>query len=218
MPQRVAETGLLTATTLTIILILAVVTILGILWGMRLKRQRREADRIEIARVEDEGGTAIDPEAPIAPDDAVSPPPVAVPTAPVPVAPSPPPLDDGPVIATPAPEPSLSDEPVAAAAPRAASPASEAAPDYEIAPPTSSDGERPVIQIKGLGPKVAARLAELGITNVGQIAALDTSEAERLDAQLGAFTGRIARDRWIEQARFLAAGDVKGFEAVFGRL
>lgn len=218
MPQRIAETGLLTATTLTIILIMAIVTSLGILWGMRLKRQRREADRIELARVEDEGVTAIDPDAPTPSDAAVSRPPVAVPTAPPPVAPSPPPLDDGPVIATPAPEPGLSDEPVAAAAPMAASPASEAPSEHGTTPSASSDGERPVIQIKGLGPKVAARLAELGITNVGQIAALDTSEAERLDAQLGPFTGRMARDRWIEQARFLAAGDVKGFEAVFGRL
>ena len=72
--------------------------------------------------------------------------------------------------------------------------------------------------LKGLGPKVAARLAELGITSVGQIAALSDDEAERLDAQLGAFSGRLARDRWIEQARFLAAGDRAGFEAVFGRL
>jgi predicted flap endonuclease-1-like 5' DNA nuclease len=35
---------------------------------------------------------------------------------------------------------------------------------------------------------------------------------------MGAFQGRIARDRWIEQARYLAADDVAGFEAVFGKL
>ncbi|PAV66703.1 hypothetical protein WR25_19059 [Diploscapter pachys] len=28
----------------------------------------------------------------------------------------------------------------------------------------------------------------------------------------------MERDRWIEQARFLAAGDTAGFERVFGRL
>ncbi len=209
MPTRVAETGLLTATTLTIIAILAIITSLGILWGMRLKHKRNEADRIELERVEHEGGTAIDADTPAAPTPSTP----ATPTAPPAVAPSPPPLDDGPVIATPAPEPSVTDEPVAAA-PMTASPASEAA----AAPVADLDAERPVTQIKGLGPKVAARLAELGLTNVGQIAALDTSAAERLDAQLGAFTGRMARDRWIEQARFLAAGDVNGFEAVFGRL
>ncbi len=76
----------------------------------------------------------------------------------------------------------------------------------------------PLTQIKGLGPKVQTRLAELGVTRVDQIAALSDDEADALDAQLGAFRGRIARDRWVEQARFLAAGDVRGFEAVFGRL
>ena len=76
----------------------------------------------------------------------------------------------------------------------------------------------PVTMLKGLGPKVAARLAERGITTVGQIAALNDAEAQALDVQLGSFTGRMTRDRWIEQARFLAAGDKAGFEAVFGNL
>ena len=84
------------------------------------------------------------------------------------------------------------------------------------APDNAANG--PVTQLKGLGPKVATRLGELGIATVGQLAALDHDAAQRLDAQLGAFSGRMERDRWIEQARFLAAGDVKGFEAVFGRL
>ena len=48
--------------------------------------------------------------------------------------------------------------------------------------------------------------------------ALDDDAATRLDAQLGPFSGRMTRDRWIEQARFLAAGDIPGFEAVFGKL
>jgi predicted flap endonuclease-1-like 5' DNA nuclease len=72
--------------------------------------------------------------------------------------------------------------------------------------------------LKGLGPKVAARLGESGITTVRHLAALDDDEAARLDAQLGSFSGRMSRDRWLEQARFLAAGDKAGFEAVFGRL
>ena len=56
------------------------------------------------------------------------------------------------------------------------------------------------------------------MTTVGQLAALDQAEAEALDARLGPFTGRMNRDRWLEQARFLAAGDRAGFEAVFGKL
>ncbi|MCI1141798.1 hypothetical protein MOP88_04775 [Sphingomonas sp. WKB10] len=53
---------------------------------------------------------------------------------------------------------------------------------------------------------------------MGQVAALSPEQAAALDAQLGPFAGRMERDRWIEQARFLAAGDTAGFERVFGRL
>jgi len=165
--------------------------------------------------------------------------PVVPPVQP-PVAPPPPPLTDLPDVAPapsePAPkeatpdEPSpLRDEPIAAAAPLDASPAAEAQPEpVAPAPPaaaplpppaaTPAHGEAPVTRIKGLGPKVAARLAELGITSVGQLAALDQRAAEDLDAHLGPFTGRMGRDRWLEQAQLLAAGDIKTFEERFGKL
>jgi hypothetical protein len=39
-----------------------------------------------------------------------------------------------------------------------------------------------------------------------------------IDAQLGAFAGRITRDNWIDQAQLLAAGDVAGFEQKYGAL
>jgi predicted flap endonuclease-1-like 5' DNA nuclease len=120
--------------------------------------------------------------------------------------PGPPPTDAAP----------LADEPIAAAAPLDASPASEAAPAPVAATASAADGS--VTQLKGLGPKVSAKLAELGVTTVGQLAALDDAGAAALDAELGPFRGRMMRDRWIEQARFLAAGDRAGFEAVFGRL
>lgn len=73
-------------------------------------------------------------------------------------------------------------------------------------------------KIKGLGPKLAATLAERGITRVDQIAALTPAQAAELDATLGTFQGRMARDRWIEQAKLLAAGDHAGYEAAFGKL
>ena len=43
-------------------------------------------------------------------------------------------------------------------------------------------------------------------------------EAADLDRQLGAFEGRMERDRWREQARLLAKGDRATYEAQFGRL
>ncbi|WP_448582777.1 hypothetical protein [Thermaurantiacus sp.] len=73
-------------------------------------------------------------------------------------------------------------------------------------------------QIKGVGPKLATLLGELGITRFQQIADMSEAELAALDARLGQFQGRPARDRWQEQARLLAAGDVKGFEQLHGKL
>ena len=49
-------------------------------------------------------------------------------------------------------------------------------------------------------------------------AALTEADLAELDARLGAFAGRPAKDNWVEQARFLAAGDTAGFEAKFGKV
>jgi len=73
-------------------------------------------------------------------------------------------------------------------------------------------------QLKGLGPKAASRLNELGVTRFDQIASWNETDVAAIDAQMGAFKGRIVRDRWVEQARLLAKGDVVGFEAEFGKL
>lgn len=73
-------------------------------------------------------------------------------------------------------------------------------------------------RMKGVGPKLAAMLGSLGYTRFEQIAALNPEEVARLDAQLGAFRGRLVRDRVQEQAAFLARGDEVGYERVFGKL
>jgi predicted flap endonuclease-1-like 5' DNA nuclease len=39
-----------------------------------------------------------------------------------------------------------------------------------------------------------------------------------IDESLGAFRGRLERDRVLEQADFLARGDIAGYEAKFGKL
>lgn len=244
LPDGIAT---LTAIHFTIIAVVAILVILGLIWGIKAKRSRVQASRDVIANAEEAGVPPVpieaEPEArtpsqsqvqmqtvaPVAPPQAK--PPIepertpAVRTAPAPISDTP----DSDVAPTPD---RLADEPIAAAAPLEASPATEMAPSapvepaapepapapVESTPPTPSYADDPVTQLKGLGPKVAAQLGALGVATIGQMAALSDSEAQRIDAQLGNFTGRMGRDRWIEQARLLAAGDKAGFEAVFGKL
>lgn len=73
-------------------------------------------------------------------------------------------------------------------------------------------------KLKGCGPKLAARLNELGISSYAQLAGLNETEVALLDDRLGPFRGRIARDRLAEQAHYLARGDTDGFEERFGKL
>lgn len=73
-------------------------------------------------------------------------------------------------------------------------------------------------QIKGVGPKFAEALRSAGFVRFEQVAQLTPTEIERLDARLGTFAGRIARDRIVEQADYLARGDTDGFEQRFGKL
>lgn len=110
------------------------------------------------------------------------------------------------------PLPTTATAPIAAAAPESAS-----SPGPGIAAEAVAEG-RPLTLLKGLGPRAAARLGELGIGSVEELAALAPAQLEAIDAQMGALTGRIARDRWSEQAKLLAVGDVAGFEAAFGKL
>ena len=82
-------------------------------------------------------------------------------------------------------------------------------------PPSAGDD---LTRIKGLGPKLSALLASLGVTRFEQIAGWSDADLARIDAQLGSFAGRPQRDQWIEQARLLAAGDTAGYEGRFGKL
>ena len=73
-------------------------------------------------------------------------------------------------------------------------------------------------RIKGVGPKLVALLGSLGVTSFAQIASWSEADIAELDGKLGTFAGRPARDSWVEQAGFLASGDVTGFEAKFGKV
>ncbi len=73
-------------------------------------------------------------------------------------------------------------------------------------------------RIKGVGKKLSAMLTELGITSFAQIADWTQADIDRIDPQLGRFAGRIERDQWVKQAKYLAKDDTVGFAKEFGRL
>jgi predicted flap endonuclease-1-like 5' DNA nuclease len=72
--------------------------------------------------------------------------------------------------------------------------------------------------LKGVGPKLAQKLADQGIIRFEQLAGMTQTEIAMLEDKLGPFKGRLTRDRVVEQASYLARGDTDGFEARFGRL
>ena len=74
------------------------------------------------------------------------------------------------------------------------------------------------LRMKGVGPKLKALLKDLGITRFAQIAAWTDTDIAAIDARLGNFKGRPIRDQWVDQAKYLAAGDIAGFEAQYGKL
>jgi len=84
--------------------------------------------------------------------------------------------------------------------------------------PGASGPPDDLIKLKGVGPKLAAILNERGIQSFDQIAKLSPGQVEALDESLGAFRGRFERDRIVEQAEYLARGDIDGYEAKFGSL
>ena len=75
-----------------------------------------------------------------------------------------------------------------------------------------------LLRIKGVGPKLARMLYDMGITHYSQIAAWSPSDIAAVDARLGPFAGRIERDEWTLQAQYLDARDYDAFEARFGKL
>jgi predicted flap endonuclease-1-like 5' DNA nuclease len=92
-----------------------------------------------------------------------------------------------------------------------------AAPTPAPAPAPAPDARDDLTRIKGIGPKLVALLGDLGVTTFAQIASWSDEDIQRVDAQLGRFSGRITRDQWIAQARLLAAGDEAGFTERFGK-
>lgn len=130
-----------------------------------------------------------------------------------------------PAVAAPEPAPAPPPEPVVA--PPAAPVEPVAAPVAEPAATPSADqpnipaavGEPDNLRlIKGVGPKLNTLLNSLGVTRFDQIAEWKEAEIIEVDQYLDTFSGRITRDAWIDQAKFLAKDDIAGFEKKYGKL
>lgn len=140
--------------------------------------------------------------------------PVTVPPTPAPVATSPAPAADVEPVETV--EPGSAVEPIAEHVPPADAEPIPASP--AIAAPADDAAPDDLLRLKGVGPKLKALLIELGVSRYAQIAAWTDSDIAAIDARLGNFKGRPVRDQWVDQAKYLAAGDTAGFEAKYGKL
>jgi predicted flap endonuclease-1-like 5' DNA nuclease len=75
------------------------------------------------------------------------------------------------------------------------------APVVEATKATADD----LTLLTGIGPKLSASLAELGVTRFAQIAAWSADDLAGFDKQLN-LRGRADRDAWVAQAKRLTAG------------
>lgn len=176
-------------------LLIALLLIIGIIFLLSGRRKADQADdTVPIPPVEQKSASLAAPPPP-------APAPVAEPMPVVPV--------DVEAIAPTARRP----EAEAVAAP------AEAAP-VPVSPAVTTPSEAPddLLKLKGVGPKLNMLLIELGVTRFAQIAAWTDADIAAIDAKLGNFRGRPVRDQWIDQARYLAAGDIAGFEAKYGKI
>ena len=99
---------------------------------------------------------------------------------------------------------------------------SEASEVIEVVPVVVSTHEAVVAddlrRIEGIGPKLALKLAEAGITTYAALAATPVERLEALIAAAGARFKLARPQTWPEQAALLAAGDEAGFAALAAQL
>lgn len=92
------------------------------------------------------------------------------------------------------------------------------APLAALEPMTANPATPDIRRLKGVGDKFAAALDALGLGSIDRLARLTPDEATDADTRLGAFNGRVARDRLVEQAALIDEGRMTEYEARFGKL
>ncbi|RWG74186.1 proton-conducting membrane transporter [Mesorhizobium sp.] len=126
------------------------------------------------------------------------------------------------LMSTPTPARSSSARPSAAksaaakpAAAKTAAAAPKKAPAPKKAAPKATTGKADNLRrLIGIGPVNEKLLKAQGVTSYAQIAAWTDADVKRVEEVLN-FDGRIAREKWIEQAKLLAAGDEAEFASRF---
>ncbi len=100
----------------------------------------------------------------------------------------------------------------------AEAPLAEVLPEAAVEPETASTTDHfelltaprgapdDLAKLTGVGPQIVKKLNEHGVFHYWQLAAMTDDDAAKLDADLK-FNGRIARDKWGEQARALMAAE-----------
>ncbi|RWI25688.1 MAG: proton-conducting membrane transporter [Mesorhizobium sp.] len=102
----------------------------------------------------------------------------------------------------------------AAAKTAAAAPKKAPAPKKAAAPKATTGKADNLRRLIGIGPVNEKLLKAQGVTSYAQIAAWTDADVKRVEEVLN-FDGRIAREKWIEQAKLLAAGDEAEFATRF---
>ena len=75
----------------------------------------------------------------------------------------------------------------------------------EAAVETAKSAADDLTLLVGIGPKLSASLADLGVTRFAEIAAWGPEDLAAFDEKLN-LKGRAERDAWVAQAKRLAAG------------
>jgi predicted flap endonuclease-1-like 5' DNA nuclease len=86
------------------------------------------------------------------------------------------------------------------------------------APPRPMLPRDNLLVLKGVGPNIAARLDTFNFTRFDQIAAWKKEDYVDIAEMLGEPVERIIADRWVEQAKLLAAGNYADYEAEYGKI
>lgn len=137
-------------------------------------------------------------------------------------APSPAPAPAAEAVATPAAfvsAPAPVKEPKPAPKPKAAKPAAKATAKPKAAKAAGPERLKAarkgkaddLKEIEGIGPAMEKLVNSLGFYHFDQIASWSDADVALVDAEMKTFKGRIARDRWVAQAKIIVAEGLEAF-------